>query len=746
MRTRRLIGKFIKKAAALTLAVLLLLPAYVYPRRVAAVSVPTDESMMAQVSTIYQRALDFQYARSGERMYNFSGWCSHYVSLQLMLLGVNLGYVGANGKDVFDTYLGKTRSTGGRKIHTIHCSAGSISYALREIASQCRVATNIVVGFQSTMTASGQIYGHAMLIHGLIDGYVYFTDNFATKFGNKSYAQGDPIKCTISEFEAFYGRPSVFTYEGVVWFEDEALTRAVNSGSGDYTPPDDVQSGTGTSTGSYGPGMYTVINEYGLRIRQYATTASQTLEVLPYGYEAYVTEVSNGFGRIFCLMGGEPYSGWISLDHTTKTGDLPKVCADTLGSGGELVSREWFNDLETAMGEAAETATVTIYGDCDLRSPITVGTGRTLKLGSYSLTSSNLSHVSIGGGRVTADKPCELIEKDPFVRRTGSAGSYGYVCDVTASVTAVSFSVANNPELIFRAETNLSGVDGITVELECEGFGGKDVSFPMSGSDGGILYFNTSALPMKMLDDRFYAKVVMKKTVDGHEYRVEGSRIAFNPAENLGGRYSKDSSFDPLIISMLNYAAEAQKSFSYSSDRLANRYLPASERTPSNDLSLAVRALTAPEVPSSDVLDYSGIALSFGDKLSISLRPLTDGREARLLVFSHSEYEALKAADPGASDDALLCEANCSRVLTAEGGVFRFSDFSAKQYADTFYFRLVSGDGDERIYSRVLSYSVTTYCEFIINNGIEENIDGLCRAVCDYSAAARAYFGYEING
>ena len=86
------------------------------------------------------------------------------------------------------------------------------------------------------------------------------------------------------------------------------------------------------------------------------------------------------------------------------------------------------------------------------------------------------------------------------------------------------------------------------------------------------------------------------------------------------------------------------------------------------------------------------------------------------------------------------------RVLTAEGGVFRFSDFSAKQYADTFYFRLVSGDGDERIYSRVLSYSVTTYCEFIINNGIEENIDGLCRAVCDYSAAARAYFGYEING
>ena len=55
-------------------------------------------------------------------------------------------------------------------------------------------------------------------------------------------------------------------------------------------------------------------------------------------------------------------------------------------------------------------------------------------------------------------------------------------------------------------------------------------------------------------------------------------------------------------------------------------------------------------------------------------------------------------------------------------------------------------DEKKVLYDYVFSYSITEYCAYKLSDGVEEDIDPLCRAIALYSAAAREYFGYKVNG
>ena len=73
---------------------------------------------------------------------------------------------------------------------------------------------NILVGFQWTHTEAGAIYGHAVVINGIIDGNVYFVESYDCRYG----VQGALLTCNIKEFANYYKPWTIF--EGVIHFGD----------------------------------------------------------------------------------------------------------------------------------------------------------------------------------------------------------------------------------------------------------------------------------------------------------------------------------------------------------------------------------------------------------------------------------------------------------------------------------------------------------------------------------------------
>ena len=93
-----------------------------------------------------------------------------------------------------------------------------------------------------------------------------------------------------------------------------------------------------------------------------------------------------------------------------------------------------------------------------------------------------------------------------------------------------------------------------------------------------------------------------------------------------------------------------------------------------------------------------------------------------------------------------LVKGNETYSLADEEGSFTLDDIPVKKFADTYYFRLCQTEGSKVLYDYVFSYSVTSYCADKVEDGVTEDIDRLCLAIAEYSACAREYFGYKING
>ena len=77
-------------------------------------------------------------------------------------------------------------------------------------------ARNILVGFQRGVSSSGKKYGHALFIHGVLDGKVYFSDSSARTIGDVTYEEGEPIVCSLNAFVELYAE---YKLDGVAHFE-----------------------------------------------------------------------------------------------------------------------------------------------------------------------------------------------------------------------------------------------------------------------------------------------------------------------------------------------------------------------------------------------------------------------------------------------------------------------------------------------------------------------------------------------
>lgn len=183
----------------------------VFPQAESSAAQSEEYRITQQVESTYKAAL-----RATGR-YSFHGYCGAAVDWQVYMLGIITKVIGANGNNQYDMYKGSTYSTGGYRIRAYSARNYSLKETLHLLTEDgTKNAYNILVGFQKTNTTAGQKYGHAVFIHAIIDGVVYFTESFSLTVGGKSYPEGKCIAVSIEQFCKSYNAWT--TLDGVISF------------------------------------------------------------------------------------------------------------------------------------------------------------------------------------------------------------------------------------------------------------------------------------------------------------------------------------------------------------------------------------------------------------------------------------------------------------------------------------------------------------------------------------------------
>ena len=204
--------------AALIAALCLLIPALaVVPSAEAVAQVAqyeqadskADSELIKQIQTTYKAA------KKRARVKSFKGKCGKYVNQQLVVLGVNTKYVGANGNREYDVYSKRESTTGGYRITAFSAKKYTLKTALKAIAAADPHARNILIGFERGTSKASKKYGHTLFIHGIENGNVYFSDSYAQTVNGKRFKEGAPIVCSIDTFCGLY---QTYKLDGVIWF------------------------------------------------------------------------------------------------------------------------------------------------------------------------------------------------------------------------------------------------------------------------------------------------------------------------------------------------------------------------------------------------------------------------------------------------------------------------------------------------------------------------------------------------
>ncbi len=192
-----------KRAICLLLSVVLLLAA-----------MPVQAADESKVSQICQAIVDdhaniLRYTD----LSSLAGRCGLMASWQMYILGINSWVIGHHGKDQYDAYKDITVTSGGHRAKAYSARDYTLEEALNTASKNGTWDVyNILVGFQQTNTQQGSVYGHSVVIYGILDGVVYYTEGYNTPMGRA----GTPYRLTIREFAEYYAPWTVF--EGIVVF------------------------------------------------------------------------------------------------------------------------------------------------------------------------------------------------------------------------------------------------------------------------------------------------------------------------------------------------------------------------------------------------------------------------------------------------------------------------------------------------------------------------------------------------
>lgn len=199
------LSKLISCVLALVLLGTAILPGYVNAAG------PSASQIISQMKRTYSKCRN-SFGRS------FDGYCGTMTGYQLYYLGITTGRDRQNGNEGFDRYKGQTYSTGGYRIKAYSGKSWTLREALNKITDNGeKDAYNILVGFESTPSRAGRKYGHSCIIHGIVDGKVYFLESYPVYLNGKRYREGEPISCTIKQFCDYYASTTT-KFDGVIHF------------------------------------------------------------------------------------------------------------------------------------------------------------------------------------------------------------------------------------------------------------------------------------------------------------------------------------------------------------------------------------------------------------------------------------------------------------------------------------------------------------------------------------------------
>ena len=201
-----------KTLRILSLALAILLVASIsIPVKVEAVAI-TDTEITQQIKDTYKKALKFFGRKS------FDGYCGAYVSVQVYLMGITSQLIGGDGNQQYDTYKNMKYTDMGYRVTPYPASAYTLKEALNTITQNgTRDAYNILVGFQRTRSVAGKKYGHATVVHAILDGKAYFSESYSVTIKGKYYKEGTPIVMSIDDFCSYYASTTT-QLDGVVYF------------------------------------------------------------------------------------------------------------------------------------------------------------------------------------------------------------------------------------------------------------------------------------------------------------------------------------------------------------------------------------------------------------------------------------------------------------------------------------------------------------------------------------------------
>ena len=154
-----------------------------------------------QISNTYKKAKAY-YGWS-----SFHGFCGALVNAQLYLLGITDTVLGVDGRDAYDAFKRLTVTSGGFGVKTYPAGMYSVKSALNAITKNgTEDAYNILVGFEKTPSVLGRRYGHAVVIHAIIDGTVYYVESYSLSLNGVYYPEGTPISASIEDFAWYYAQ------------------------------------------------------------------------------------------------------------------------------------------------------------------------------------------------------------------------------------------------------------------------------------------------------------------------------------------------------------------------------------------------------------------------------------------------------------------------------------------------------------------------------------------------------------
>ena len=202
--------KKILRILSMALAILLAVSVAV-PAPVTAAATTADE-IKQQIRSTYKKA------RSHYGWSSFDGYCGALVNAELYLLGITSNVIGTDGKDAYNAFDRLSVTSGGYRVKAYPAKLYSLRSALNDITKNgTQDAYNILVGFEKTRSTLGVRYGHACVIHGIIDGTVYFVESYDVTLNGRHYPEGTPISCSIEAFCEYYASTTT-QLDGVIYF------------------------------------------------------------------------------------------------------------------------------------------------------------------------------------------------------------------------------------------------------------------------------------------------------------------------------------------------------------------------------------------------------------------------------------------------------------------------------------------------------------------------------------------------